>query len=410
MGDCPRCPQRPQVTRRIVLGVLLAVVVLQGETARASEGLLLMGNSPIQASRAGAGVASPRDSSWAMTNPASIVKLERRLDLNLFALRPDVGLEARGIGGNPMARDINCYPLGAIPSGGLIWPLEEGTLGLAMLAPCGLDVEFPKSRNILWFLQGNGDRRARFLQTRLVLAYARELGQGWSAGLSVNGSLSLLRTDHETPFLMQTRGDLSWDEAFGGGFSAGVFKEWDRLSVGVSYQSQQWTQQFQKYKDLFWYSIDLPEVIQAGFAYKLTPKLELVADYKMAPWSQTRIFGRRRINGGLDWNDQNAAKIGLEWAVNERWTARAGFSHSTSAVDSHTAFTSALVPNLIVDQVAVGFTHALSKTSELHVTYARCLENHVTGTPRGDFYSLIGGRTEVSLAADELVLGYTLKF
>jgi len=400
-----------RIVSRIARVVLLAVLVLWGDVAWGSEGLLLLGNSPIQASRAGAGVASPRDSSWAMTNPASIVKLDRRLDLNLSIVRPKVGLKARGIGGNPFARDIHCHPLRVVPAGGgVIWPLEHGTLGLAHLVPCGLDVRLPKSRNLLWFFQGNGDRRAEFFQTRLVLAYAREFGRGWSAGLSVNGSLSMVRTDHETPFLMQTRGDHSWDEAFGGGFSVGLFKEWDRLSAGVSYQSRQWNERFGEYKDLFWFPINLPEVIQAGIAYKLTPKLEVVADYKMTPWSETRFFGNRRIDGGLDWHDQHAVKVGLEWVVNDRWTARAGFSHSTAAADRRNVFATALVPNLIVDQAAVGFSHTLSETSEIHVTYARCFGNRVTGTFRGDFYTFIGGHSEVSLAADEVALGYTLKF
>lgn len=389
---------------RVVAGVFLAA------GAWASEGLLLLGNSPIQVSRVGAGVASPRDSSWAMTSPASIIDLERRLDVNFFVVHPKVSLEARGIGGNPLARDIESDPFRGIVSGGLIWPLEAGTLGLALLVPCGLDMEFPRSRNILWFIQGNGDRRAQFLQTRLVLAYAHGLGRGWSAGLSVNGSLSFLRTDHETPFLMPTRGARSWDEAFGGGFSIGLFKEWERLSVGACYQSRQWTQQFHEYKDLFWFPIDLPEVIQTGIAYRLTPKIEVALDYKWALWSQTRVFGRRRVQGGLDWDDQNAAKIGVEWVINDKWTARAGFSHGGAAVGRQTIFASALVPNIIVDQIGVGFTHALGERSALHVTYARSLENSVAGVRRGDFYTLIGGRTRVTLAADELAFGYTLRF
>lgn len=378
--------------------------------AHASDGLLLLGNGPIQVSRAGAGVASPRAASWMMLNPGSIVALEKRWDHELAVLWSDIGFKSRGLSRNPFAADMRHRACLAAPGGGIVWPLRHGTLGLGLFVPSGASVDFPTSRNILSLLQGNTDRRLRYAQTRLVLAYAHQFDNGWALGFSVNGSVSMLRTDHETLRLHPTRGANEWDEALGAGLGIGIYRKWDKWAFGASYASRQWSETFDKYDDLLRHPVDLPPVVQVGLARELTPKLELVMDYKFIDRSNVRILRRDAAEGGLAWNSQHALKAGLEWRPTDRWTLRAGYSFTTSALKKRQAFISGLVPLVMRHHVAVGASYAPNKTSEFHLSYVHALRKGVSDSGESDLFSILGKGTEVSLKIDGVWAGYTYKF
>ena len=66
----------------------------------AGEGVFLLGNDALQLGRASSGVASPRSAYWSYMNPASMVDLDRRLDVNWYTVFSDVTFEPRGVMGN----------------------------------------------------------------------------------------------------------------------------------------------------------------------------------------------------------------------------------------------------------------------------------------------------------------------
>lgn len=381
-----------------------------GGMARASEGILLLGDDPIRVGHGGAGVASPRDASWAMLNPAGLVDLERRLDFGLSLVYARAALHTHGLAQLPFSDEMTDDLLQGIPSFAMVWPMEWGTLGLALNTPTGAAIHFPHPRTWLGVLENDTDHNLDFMQPRLTLAYAHKFDSEWAIGISVNGSLSLARTDQVTPLLLPTRGDNEWDQAFGAGFGVGVYRSWERWSFGAAYESRQWAQVFDTYRDVTPYPVDLPATVQTGIAYRITPKLEIEVDYRFINWSDVKFFHESNWGRGLAWHDQNGVMCGIEWEASPKWTFRAGYSHMTRAMSDEHVFGSALVPNVVQDHAGVGFTRVLSESSELHVTFAHWFEGKQTETGTGDIYSHLGKGTSVGLKVDWLSLGYTWKF
>ena len=75
----------------IILGIL---------PAAAAEGTRLIGTGPVQVGTAGAGVASPQNSSWLSLNPASLVDVSRRVDVSSDIINGRVEVAPQGVIGN----------------------------------------------------------------------------------------------------------------------------------------------------------------------------------------------------------------------------------------------------------------------------------------------------------------------
>ena len=397
--------------RPLALLFMATAALLLAFQAPATEGVYLQSHGPIQRSRAGAGVASPRDASWMLLNPAGLVDLDRRIDLGLDVILTDVALEPHGVFGNRFGGKMTDHQFLFVPSVGAVWPGEKSAYGLGLYVPSGIGVDFPQSRNLLSrMLQRNADRRLNCQHVRLVGAYAREFDNGWALGLSVNGSITRLRTDSLTLSLAPTQGGREWEDAFGAGFGLGIYRKWDKLAIGAAYQSRQWSQSYSNYRDLLGTCLDFPQTFQVGAAYRLNPALEIVADYKMIDWDSVALFGRDPLDGGFGWEDQHIVKIGFEWRINDRWNVRGGTSYGNSPIGRAHAFINGLTPVISEQHISAGVSYAISKKSEVHLTFLHAVDNTLTGSARGDLFSLLGAGTKINLGHDGVTFGYTRRF
>lgn len=224
--------------------------------AWANQGILLLGNDAQHLGIAGSGVASPRSAYWTYLNPAGLAALDRRLDLNLEVLIPNVEFRPRGVLGNQRDGPLGWDGVFALPTGGAVFPLRKGTLGLGIYVPAADAADYDQSRNILSrLLQGNRDRRLDYQHIRGVPGYAYPFDNGWNIGVALHTSFSRIRTDHLSSSFRPPEADFAWDSSLGAGFGLGVYKRWDRLALGASYTSPHWTQHFDDYRDLFDYPI-----------------------------------------------------------------------------------------------------------------------------------------------------------
>ncbi len=392
--------------RRVCL--VLAVVV--SGVSYASEGVLLMGDDAIREAQAGAGVASPQDASWILFNPAGIVDLDRRMDFGMTMVYARATLHTRGLATVPFMDEMTDDLVRGLPSFQAVWPCGNDVFGLAFNVPAGAMIHFSKSRTWVGLLESNTDRNLDFMQPRLTLAYAHKFDSEWAVGFTANGGLSLARTDQMTGYLLPTRGENGWDHAFNTGLSAGVYRAWDRLSLGAAYTSRQWSQVLGNYRDISPYTVDLPATVQAGVAFRIVPKLELNVDYRFINWSNIKFFHNLNTENGLGWHDQNGIMCGLAWEATPKWTFRAGYSHVSSAMSDAHVMGSGLVPNVVQDHIGLGFSHVLSERSELHVTYGHWFHRDQQESGKGDIYSHLGKGTSMGLTADWITVGYTRKF
>ena len=393
-----------------VVSLLLLTVIVPMFRAASTEGVLLLGDDPIRVGRAGAAVAANGDASWMMFNPAGLSGLDRQIALGGTVIHSVATLHTRGIAQVPFRGTMRDDAWNGFPSMGVVLPQESGTLGVGLYIPAGAMVHFPRSRSWVGLFEGLNDRNLEFVQPRLVLGYAYPLESGWILGMNLNGSLSLGRTDQITPRLLATQGDYRWDSALGAGFGLGVLRHWEQWSFGASFQSRQWSQAFDKYRDITTHTVDLPATFQTGLAFRITPALEIEVDYRFINWSDIEFFHQPSAGAGMGWRDQHAILSGIEWTASPKWTFRAGYGHNTSAMSDDHVFGSALVPNVVTDHVGAGFTWRLGDTSSINLAVAHFFKNGQTASGRGDFYARLGKDSESTLRIDWITLGYTLKF
>ena len=416
-----RCPRLKKYWPVSFFSIILLATAVQ---ATANEGVFLSGYDSVQLQRMNSGVASPRNASWLILNPAGIGALDeldgdkdlnRQLDLNLYAVFTDVEFNPGGLAGNPFQGTLDGDGTFVIPSCGIIWPLtEKHTVGLGLYTLSGAGVEYEGPRNVLGFL-GNSDRQLSYSHTRLALGYSYEINEGLYIGISLQGSLSRFKTDHQTLQLMPTRGDNQPDYAPGYGLSAGIYKKWDRWGLGASYWSRHVVERFDDYSDLLQYPIDLPQSVQLGGAYEIIDDmLEVTVDLRWIDWNDIATFGRPVNRGGFDWNDQFGIRAGLELKASRKLTLRAGFSYTNTPIERDHIFTAALVPVLSQQHIAAGFTYELFDGHEVSLTgiYAmrKQMEETGAGVFDGDFLSPLGKGSDLTTSGYAVSLGYTIKW
>ena len=407
MGRSDRLETKAHLALILLIAMMLCACVF------GTEGSLMSGVGPLQRSRSGAGVASPRDASWMTLNPASIVELDRRFDIDLSVFLSDCTSEGGGLLGNHFAGKMTYSQSFLIPSGGLILPGSgDGTFGVGVYVPSGLCVNYPVSRDILSrLLYHNTDRRLQLQHIQAVCAYGRRFGQGWALGIALKGSWTRFRTDSLTLNFTNTEAENDWDDAFGLGFALGVYRKWEKLAFGASYSSPQWSQKHHDYDDLIRYSIDMPQILQIGIAYDLTPEVELVADYKYIDWQGLHLPGDEAFAGGLGWESQHIVKIGVEWRVNEKWALRGGLSHGNRTINEEHVFLNGLTAaGIIKDHISCGLSYYINDRSEFHLSYTHAVKTDITDSGRGDILSFLGRGTTLGLSHDDITIAYSYKF
>ncbi|MCK5861576.1 MAG: outer membrane protein transport protein [Candidatus Hydrogenedentes bacterium] len=396
------------------LGSLTLVILLLSSWAWATDGTQLTGIGAVQQGTCGTGVASPQDMTWVLLNPAGIIDLGCRLDINMELFAPRRHNEPRGLFGNSRAGDMSDNGMFLIPSMGYSRSCGCGDYawGIGLYGVSGMGVEYSDSR-ALWprlFLK-NYDRRTEYSVAQLAFAYAHTIGDtGWSVAIAPRLNYAMFKTDMMTLKFRNANAANEWDNAYGLGFSLGIYKRWERFGVGATYTSRQWMTDFEDYDDLFFESMDLPQMIQAGIAYDFTPQLEFVADYKWIDWSGVDQMSVTPIKGGFGWKDQHVFKVGLTWYALPKWTFRVGASHAKSPIDDKHVFANALFPAVTEDHLSCGITYSINEKSDIHIAYTHAFKNTVRDSGGGDLFSKIGKGSKISLAENEITIEYSYKF
>jgi long-chain fatty acid transport protein len=361
--------------------------------------------------RASSGVASPRSASWAYMNPAALTELGRRLDLNLYTVFSETRIAPSGFIGNTISGEMASDPVEVFPTGGLVWPLPAGTLGIGFYVPMSGRLEFPYSRNIFSRVRSEGlDRRIDYLQGQLVIGYGYRFNNGWAAGIAAHASYCRFRTDHYTPLIQPVDHSMEWDASAGLGFGLGIYRRWHRFAIGASYVSRNWSSRTDIYDDLFKYTVDLPPIIQAGVAWKARHDLEFTFDIKQVRWEDVPFFANEPIDYGLGWRNQFGFKAGIEGRLLERWVLMAGYSWANAPVREKHVFANLLTPACLESYVTLGATCRLTKRTDVHLAVLHAFENRLTDSGRGNIFSFFGAGSTMACKGDVIGLGLTRYF
>jgi long-chain fatty acid transport protein len=359
---------------------ILTAALLMGAAAavHATEGINLIGIGPVQQGTAGAGVASAKDSTWLILNPAGLTDVGRQVDTSFQYFAPNRTVDY----GTGRQSDNSAFVIPSISASLGCCSSDRGYLGIGIYGTSGMGVDYAG---------GPLGSRTELSVAKMTLTYARALDNGWSVGAGPILVLSRLRTD------MVGQSD-SWDTAVGAGAIFGVNKQInEKLKVGASYMTEQVTTEFEEYDTLFAGSLNLPQQLTIGAAYNIRTNLEFALDYRWVGWSHLSTLGDQ-----FGWEDQNIVKAGLTWNATERLTLRGGISHGNSPIGSEDVFMNSLFPAIMKTHLATGLSYAFDSVT-LNLAYIHALDTEITA-------SGLGAGTQISMYQNSLTVGASWAF
>jgi long-chain fatty acid transport protein len=420
-----------QRIRSLRPAILTLALVSAG--AHATNGYMSHGYGTASKGMAGAGTALPQDTLSVFNNPAGLVRLEKRYDVELELFSPIREYRANDDFAPPPAPSVppgtyesnNDYFL--IPGFGMSVPLSErSSVGVALAAQGGMNTEYGTAtfanfaapagspQNPDGSFTASEPTGVDLAQLALGITYARDLGPLAALGITRHSvgitpvfaaqrfkarGLQPFRALSVSPENVTNNG---YDYSYGAGVRIGWLASLldERLDFGISYQSKLWMTDFDDYQGLFANGggFDIPAVFNVGLAFRITPRFIAVADYKRIFYgdvdalanSNDVAFGEiisdpdQRLGGddglGFGWRDINIYSFGLQYQTSEKLTLRAGFSAADEPWDDINTLFNVLAPATIKNHASVGATYALDGDSRIGFAFTHAFENTIDGT------------------------------
>ena len=380
----------------------------------AAEGTRLIGTGPVQVGTAGAGVASPQNSSWLSLNPAGLVDVSTRIDTSLDVINGRVEVTPQGPAGNTNDGTLDDSVIVFAPAATWVSSGNGEAWAFGFYTLSGLAMELPSGRSAFGANGIDGptgspgdlqeyDTTAEQRVMALSIAYARTVADGLSVALALNLLYADFHSDSITLDYTRTAGDDELDRSLGGGFSLSLYQRWERVSLGAIYTSRQWMQSWDKYDDLFAGPPDQPPVLQLGVAWRPLPWLEPMLDYKWIDWDSVALFGAAVEDQGLGWRDQHIIKLACNAKARDDLVLRAGVSYGRSPIDESVAFANGLSVLPTEWHATLGVGWQVNKKWDVQVTYLHGFENEVTDN--GNDAGGLAEGTTIGLEVDSLIVG-----
>lgn len=411
-----------------VLIMAFAACLVLTEHAYAGNATRMLGFSVRDSGMAGATTASSEDTSCLVRNPAGLVRIGNRIDVEYQNILPhDVSMRTEGqVHSFPVSLSnrskIQKSTVNYIPGGdaGISYRIP-GTdkypvsVGCGVFTMSGLAVDYPSSRlNMSPFLGLNAnnvyDRMIRLMAMRIAPGIAAAVNDRLSFGATGNIAVQGIKTDMTRSDLRETGGSGQWDFAPGAGFTLGVlYKFNEMLNLGASYESHTWMAHHHKYDDVLPF-IDEPQLVNVGISLKPIKGFEFTYDTRYINWTNVKLARKAPLEGGFGWRDQWVFAMGGEAAVNDKLKLRLGYNYGRSPIQPHVVFANALLPVIMEHHLTCGFSYMLLKNLSLDFVW----EHHFMGVKAdsgsGDIYSLNGVGTKITAAAEILGVGIGYKF
>lgn len=290
---------------------LFSAVLCIGQNAWATNGYFSHGYGAKSKGMAGASTALPQDALAAATNPAGIVKLDRRLDAGVDVFIPKRGGSIRGNFFGPDeffdgSRKDSFY----IPDFGYVNAINDHwSWSFTAYGHGGMNTRYGADENPYARFGSTGVAGVDLAQLFIGPSFAYRITPTQSVGISVNyvfqrfeatglnafASRSFPGPYSESPDHVTNNG---YDESDGVSVRLGWLGDFGPVSVGASYQPKIRMDTFDKYKGLFAEQggFDIPETYAVGLAWRSTPSLTFSLDYQRINYSDIPSVGNPLSN------------------------------------------------------------------------------------------------------------------
>ncbi len=412
--------------RNLLLGsaAVMAAALLAAPDANATNGYFAHGYSIKNKALAGAGVALPLDALAASMNPAGMTEVGTRLDLGISLFSPDRSYKVKGNPTNPgdvpgcdQMTGAGC-PFGlmpgtedsdsnyfGIPSFGYNYMLtDHSAVGISVYGNGGMNTDYDTATfNYVNPSLPDNSTGVDLMQLFIAPTYAHKFKGKHSFGITPIIAVQFFEAKGTEAFggfseSPNKLADNGHESSFGFGARFGYLGQLtDKLSIGLSYQTEIDMDEFDDYAGLFAEQgdFDIPQNFTVGLAFKPIPSVRLVFDWQRIYYSDidsianpmmnstgTALYGPLGSNkgAGFGWDDMDVFKFGLEWERTAQWTYRFGYSYSDDQPipDSEVMF-NILAPAVIEQHINFGFTRTFASQNELNFALMYALNNDIEG-------------------------------
>ena len=373
-------PSRPILAAlRPLPAALIAAALGAHQPAHAVNGAQPGGSGIKNAAMGGVSIALPLDAVAAANNPAGMAFVPSSAVFGVQVFHGHSNAEYV-LAGNHLENSQTV----AAPEGGLNWQLSSAWTAGISLAGSGAGSDYGRPALPV---PGAGNAKTTLRVIEAVPTVTWKPHENVALGLALN----LAHEDFEADGVIvpaPVPGGLAplpshgKQSANGIGWRAGVLwrpaSDW---SVGANYKARTLMGRLEGYeRDLLAYSdgrLDVPEQYGVGVAWQATQRFTLAADWLRILWGEIKVM---QDPNGFGWRNQPVLRIGASWAIDDRFTLRAGYSHNRGQIDSTRTVQNLLVPSIHEQAYSAGVSWRIDGTSELNVGYELNPRTTLNGT------------------------------
>jgi len=444
--------------------LIAALAMVAPFAAHATDGYFANGYGMKANGMGGAAVAVAMEPFGGAINPGAMSFLGNEWQLGVSWFSPRRGAERNGSGmGNIDASVESGSESFFIPEFGVNWKYRPDlAFGVTVYGNGGMNTDYAGGQisnlsacTAFWqnnpvgpynLLCGQGSLGVDLMQLMIAPYASWQFVKGHSVGITPVIAYQRFKAEglqlFDNPVFSTSPGNVTnrgYDDSWGVGVRIGYMGQiTDQFSVGVTWASKIGMGEFDKYRGLFAEQggFDIPSNFTVGFAFRPTPQWLLALDYQRiyyddAPSVSNPLaymyacvppaFGglgaRENCLGGssgagFGWENITVWKFGVQWAMNDRWTFRAGYNRSGQPITSPNVTFNIIAPGVVQNQYSVGTTWRIDNVSEITGAFMYAASESVTGPSFfAPFNPALGATTEtIQMKQYQLGVAYSRKF
>ncbi len=385
------------------LGIFaFAMIMLFTPNVFATNGYFSHGFGTQSKALAGAGVAFPLSTLVSATNPAGLVWLGKRYDVNIALFSPN---RQYTITGNPSGQGFGLTPgtvesdskYFPVPSLGANWMISpNSSIGLAFYGNGGMNTKYNTKTFDSPMATVTSPTGIDLSQMFLNASYSMKFAENQSFGVSVIFGYQRFKAEGLQAFagLSSDPNNITnngYDNASGFGARIGYLgRIWEPLAIGASYQTKIYMSKMDKYAGLFAEKgdFDIPANWTAGFSFQATPKWTIIGDVQQIlyggvnslanPMDPNTLNPQMNPSGfiplgndnaaGFGWKDMTIFKFGIQWDGIENTPLRLGYSYGSEPIPDTEMMFNILAPAVIEQHITFGGSRKLASGQEINLS------------------------------------------
>ena len=458
------------------LALAVAAGVAVPTSVFATNGYMAIGYGNAALGMGGASIAFPQDALAAASNPAGMSEVGTRIDAGIALFHPPrrVAGENGQYNFQTPLKDSTTPGTATSGSNEFLIPSMGGnfqfnrkiTVGMSVVGN-GANTRYNRNFFSLTGLpagQTYGTLGVQLIQVQMLPTVTYKVNKDHAIGVSLVMGVQTFRAyglgNFAQPTFQFTSPDgvshltnKGNDWSYGAGIRVGWLGHFfdDRLSLGAAIGSKVYMTRFKKYSGLFAQdgAFDIPENFAIGIAIKPTKKITLAADVQRILYSRVPSVGNthpttdindlctrpvsatncstpgntpqgtdRQLGGpngfGFGWRDQTAYKLGVAYALNDRWTLRTGLNYGKSPIPDNQLLFNLLAPAITERFATLGFTYGISQNSDFSASWVHAFTHSQVCAVNDGCTTMLTQKAGAYVAAqmhyDAVGVGYTMKF